>query len=75
MGLFLGINGWSEHVVSLLKQTPDKRLLLMNGYDVRQILAEPLDLRSVVQAKLQALNLHAEPFLSVRDLPDVAICP
>jgi hypothetical protein len=31
MGLFLSINGWSENVVPLLKQNPEKSILLMEG--------------------------------------------
>jgi hypothetical protein len=40
MGLFLSINGWSDHVVGLLKQNPDKSLLLMEGYDLRSVLTQ-----------------------------------
>ena len=35
MGLFLSIEGWSENVPSLLKQNPDKCMVLMDGYDLR----------------------------------------
>lgn len=65
MGLFLSINGWSEHVVGLLKQNPDKSILLMEGYDLRSVLARQTDLRKLMRAKVRALNLDSEPYLSV----------
>jgi hypothetical protein len=51
MGLFLSINGWSENVLKLLKQNPEKSLFLMDGYDLRTSLARQLDLRSFIIAK------------------------
>jgi hypothetical protein len=67
LGIFLSINGWSENVVPLLKQNASKRTVLMDGYELRRVLADPLDLRTVVRTKFAALNLKASPFLSVRD--------
>jgi hypothetical protein len=66
MGLFLSINGWSEHVPGLLKQNPDKSIFLTDGYDIRCVLALEADLRDLLLAKLARLNLEAEPFLGVR---------
>jgi len=66
MGLFLSINGWSENVPDLLKQNPDKCLFLMDGYDLRCVLALNVDLRDLLMAKLAHLNLDAQPFLGVR---------
>ena len=63
MGLFLSINGWSEHVVPLLKQNPDKSVLLMEGLDLRLVLAQTIDLRHLLKAKLSALNVETEPYL------------
>ena len=68
MGLFLSVNGWSEHVVPLIKQNPDKSLLLMEGFDLRTVLANPFDLRELLRAKSRALNLEAEPYFSIRRL-------
>lgn len=65
MGLFLSINGWSEHVPGALKQNPDKAIFLMDGYDLRCVLALEVDLRDLLLAKLARLNLETEPFLSV----------
>ncbi len=65
MGLFLSIDGWSEHVVPLLKQNPDKSILLMEGYDLRAVLARRADLRELMKAKLRALNLDSEPYFPV----------
>jgi hypothetical protein len=68
MGLFLAINGWSENVVPLLKQNGEKRVILMDGYDLRCVLARQVGLRRLLIAKISALNLSAEPFLSVGKL-------
>jgi hypothetical protein len=68
MGLFLSINGWSNNVVPLLKQNQQKNIILMEGYDLRTVLAQPMELRSLLRAKLDALNFHAEPYYSVTKL-------
>jgi hypothetical protein len=68
MGLFLSIEGWSENVVPLLKQSPDKCIFLMEGYDLRCVLSQQVGLRPLLQAKLSALNLEAEPFYSAARL-------
>jgi hypothetical protein len=62
MGLFLSINGWSDNVVPLLKQNPDKSLFLMDGYDLRSVLERPLVLKDFFNAKLSKLNLETEPY-------------
>ena len=67
MGLFLSINGWSAHVPGLLKQNGQKAIILMQGYDLRAILSEEVDLRDYIVAAVQNLNLRAEPYLSVRE--------
>ncbi|MFQ5741447.1 MAG: hypothetical protein ACE5JX_20820 [Acidobacteriota bacterium] len=66
MGVFLSINGWSDSVPPLLKQNPEKCLFLMDGYDLRCVLALDVDLRELLLAKLARLNLEAEPFLGVK---------
>jgi hypothetical protein len=68
MGLFLSINGWSEHVVPLIKQNPDKSVILMEGCDLRLVLAQSIDLRRLLKAKLSALNFEAEPYLPASKL-------
>src|SRR6266545_1722513 len=65
MGLFLSINGWSDHVPALLKQNPDKCIFLMDGYDLRCALALEADLRELLVAKLAHLNIETEPFFGV----------
>jgi hypothetical protein len=65
MGLFLSINGWSKHVVPLLKQNPDKSIFLMEGYDLRCVLDLRADLREFLKGKLSVLNLDSEPYFSV----------
>jgi hypothetical protein len=68
MGLFLSINGWSEHVTPLIKQNPDKSIILMEGPDLRMALAQTIDLRHLLKGKLSALNLEAEPYLPASKL-------
>ena len=70
MGLFLSVNGWSDNVPGLLKQNPDKCIVLIDGYDLRCVLALEADLCELLLAKLARLNLEAEPFLGVRELLD-----
>jgi hypothetical protein len=67
MGVFLSINGWSENVPSLLKQNPTKNIFLMDGYDLRCVLAVQADLRDFIISKVTALNLEGEAFLSAKD--------
>lgn len=68
MGLFLAINGFSKNVAPLLKQNPAKRIILMDGYDLRCVLARQIGLRALIESKIEALNLKSEPFLSASDL-------
>jgi hypothetical protein len=68
MGLFLSIEGWSINVPPLLKQNPDKGIILMDGFDLHCILSQQIELKSVLLHKLTALNLEAEPFLSCNNI-------
>ena len=68
MGMFLSIYGWSDHVPGLLKQNPSKNIILMDGYDLRSVLARQVDLLDLLLAKVSKLNLEAEPFLSAREM-------
>jgi hypothetical protein len=65
MGLFISINGWSENVVPVMKQNPNKSIVLMEGYDLWTVLAQALDLRQLLKAKISALNLEADPYFPV----------
>lgn len=67
MGLFLSINGWSEHVIPLLQQNPSKSIILMEGHDLRTVMSAPIDFRGFVAAKLTKLNLECQPFLGVNE--------
>jgi len=67
MGVFLSINGWSNNVVPLLKQNPDKSIVLMDGYDLRAVLAGQVDLRGFLLAKVANLNLKVKPYYSVAE--------
>lgn len=64
MGFFLSINGWSENVPQLLKQNASKSILLMDGYDLRCVLTQDVDLHELLHAKLNKLNDECEPFYS-----------
>lgn len=71
MGLFLSINGWSTNVPTLLKQNPEKTIILMDGYDLRTVLNGQADLPDFLLAKLAHLNLKVEPFLGVKDYSNI----
>ncbi len=66
MGFFLSINGWSHHVPGLLKQNPEKSIVLMDGYDLRTVLTGQVDFRDFILAKVARLNLETEPFLGIK---------
>ncbi|WP_114859758.1 hypothetical protein [Azospirillum brasilense] len=68
MGMFLSVEGWSEHVVPLLKQNPNKAIFLMEGFDLRAVLDQRIDLRRLLKAKISALNLEAEPYLPMMEI-------
>ena len=62
-GLFLSINGWSENVIPLLlKQNPSKSIILMDGLDLRNVLAGYADLQNFLLAKIAKLNFESELF-------------
>ena len=67
MGLLLAINGWSDNVPGLLQQNQDKSILLMDGDDLDAVLAGRVGMRELLSAKLAALNLRGQPFLSAQD--------
>ncbi len=62
MGFFLSINGWSDNVPLLLKQNPEKSIVLMEGYDLRTTLCGTIDLREFILAKVEKLNLDGRAF-------------
>jgi len=66
-GLFLSMNRWSENVVPLLKQNPNKSIILMDGYDLRCVLARTADLQDFLLTKIAKLNLEAEPFFGANE--------
>lgn len=68
MGLFLSINGWSPNVIQLLKQNAEKAIFLMEGYDLRAVLEQRIDMRRLLKGKIAALNLEAEPYRSVNSM-------
>lgn len=68
MGLFISINGWSSNVIPLMKQHPDKSILLMDGYDLRVVLAREISLIELLQKKIAEFNLKSEPFMSAKVL-------
>jgi len=66
MGFFVSINGWSEHVPQLLKQNPQKSIILMDGYDLRSVLSGIIELRELILAKIEKLNLEGEAFYGAK---------
>ena len=68
MGVFISVSGWSSKVVPLMKQNPNKKVLLMDGEDIREVLAGSIPLVELLQAKIEALNLKSEPFMSVAEI-------
>jgi hypothetical protein len=67
MGIFWSINGWSENVAPLLKQNPDKDVLLLEGHALRCTLERQVDLREYLLAAISHLNIQSEPYLSVSE--------
>lgn len=67
-GMFLSINGWSDHVPGLLKQNAENNFILADGYDLRLPLEADLSFRHILEKKIEALTLCAEPFLSAAQL-------
>lgn len=61
MGVFLSIEGWSEHVPSLLRQNPERDILLVDGYDLRRVLNDEISLERLLDEKLARLNLYGGP--------------
>ncbi len=68
MGLFLSIDGWSENVPPLLKQNPEKCIIVMEGYDLRCVLSGAIELERLLNAKLVSLNLESDPYLSAVEI-------
>ena len=71
MGFFLSINGWSENVPRLLKQNPQKSIILMDGYDLRSVLSGMIGLRELMLAKIEKLNLEGEAFYGVKQCLEI----
>jgi hypothetical protein len=63
MGLFISVNGWSQHVVPTLKQDPNKNIMLMKGEDARAVLESRISLISLLRNKRRGLNLRSEPYV------------
>ena len=67
MGLFLSVNGWSEHVPQMLKQNQEKSIILMDGYDLRCVLSGSIDLKNFLLEKASKLTFQAEPYYGAKD--------
>ncbi len=68
MGLFISVNGWSEHAIYLLRQNTYKNIILMNGSDIEHVLKERVSLRELMEAKKRALSVKAEPYFDASNL-------
>ena len=62
LGAFVSVNGWSSHVVPLMKQNSAKKIFLVNGEDINQALSGKVGLVDMLRAKKEALNLYSEPY-------------
>ena len=65
LGVFISVNGWSSHVVPLMKQNSDKKIFLVNGEDIKKVLSGKVALVDMLRAKKEALNLYSEPYANV----------
>ena len=52
----------------LTKQNANKRIFMVNGEDVRAVLAGKVKFVELLHAKNEELNLSAEPFKAFQDL-------
>ncbi len=68
MGVFLSITGWSDHVPEFVKQEREKKIILTDGYDLRLPLDTDFNFRQLLDKKIEALRLYAEPFFSAANL-------
>lgn len=68
MGIFISVNGWTRNVVPLMKNNQSKRILLMDGSDIKAVLTEQISLRDLLNAKVRALNFRSEPFLGAAEI-------
>lgn len=68
LGIFLSIEGWSENVPELLKQNPEKSILLMDGYDLACVLRNQFSLKRLLFAKNSKLTLECRPFYGAVEL-------
>lgn len=68
MGLFISINGWSSNVIPLMKQNPDKSIILIDGIDLRAVLSNQISLIELLQKKIAKFNLETLPFIGVASL-------
>lgn len=68
MGLFISVNGWSEHAIYILRLNRDKNVILMNGSDIENVLKERVSLVELMQAKSRSLAVYAEPYYDASKL-------
>ena len=66
--MFISVKGWSANVPQLLKQNRFKRIILVDGEDIRGVLAGNIKLAEMLRSKIEVLNLYTEPFRSVEDI-------
>lgn len=68
LGLFISISGFSEEAVSQLKNSPDKRVLLMDGGDLIAILEERITLSDLLMRKRKEASQTGNIYLTYRDM-------
>lgn len=66
MGLFFSINGFASTVSEALRADRG-RIFLMDGNDLECVLKEEVDLRVLLEAKINRLNLYIDHFYKAED--------
>jgi RNA-directed DNA polymerase len=65
MGCFISIKGWSSKVIPLLKQNPNKAIILIDGEDLKFVLQNKISLTVLLSKKIDKLNYASEPYFPV----------
>lgn len=67
-GLFISVNGWSDHVVPALRENPFKNIALVHGSDIEHVLQDRVDLIELIKEKDKYLSIYAEPYFDAANL-------
>ncbi len=67
-GLFISVNGWSNHVVPTLRRNPIMNIALMNGSDIEHVLRDRVSLNELMKEKDRNLSVYANPYFDAANL-------